>query len=153
MSNKKTRFSSNISIQNRKARFNYELFDKVEVGIVLQGSEVKSIREGKVSLQEAYCIFFKGEMFIKGMTISPYSESTYDNHEPTRERKLLLKKKEIAKLKAKSEEKGLTVIPTKIFINSRGLAKLEICLAKGKKLFDKRESLKTKDQNREINHV
>ncbi len=149
----KDRFSNSVSITNRKARYNYELLEKYEAGIVLQGSEIKSIREGKASLQEAYCYFHKDEMFIKGMTISPYTESTYDNHNPTRDRKLLLHTRELDKIKSKSEEKGLTIIPSKLYIKKNGKAKLEVALAKGKKLFDKRESLKSKDQEKEISRL
>ncbi|NQW27448.1 MAG: SsrA-binding protein [Flammeovirgaceae bacterium] len=153
MKNKKDRFANDISIRNRKAQFNYELIEKLEVGIMLLGSEIKSIREGKASLQEAHCIVSKGELFVRSMNISPYIESSYYNHEPTRERKLLLSKKDIEKLRAKTEEKGLTLIPTKLYINSRGFAKMEIALAKGKKLHDKRDSLKRKDQERELNQT
>ena len=119
----------------------------------MRGSEIKSIREGKVSLPEAFCIFHQEELYVKGMTISIYMESTYNNHTPLRERKLLLKKKELDKLRTKSQEKGLTIIPTKLYINSRGLAKMEIALAKGKKLFDKRESIKKKEESRAIKEM
>ena len=145
---KEARFAKDISIKNRKASHEYEFIDTYEAGVVLKGSEIKSIREGKVSLPEAFCHFQKGELFIKGMTISQYTEGSFNNHDPLRERKLLLKKVELEKLRKKSEEKGLTIIPTKLFINSRGLAKIQIALARGKKLYDKRESLKQKDQKR-----
>jgi SsrA-binding protein len=147
------RFAKTVQIKNKKASFEFEFIDTYEAGIMLLGSEIKSIREGKVSLQEAYCFLNKNELYIKGMNISPYKESTYTNHEPLRERKLLLNKKELEKLRTKSEEKGLTIIPTKMYINDRGLAKLSIALAKGKKLFDKRESLKTKDTERELKRL
>ncbi len=149
----KNRFSNNIRVKNRKASYEYEFIDVFDCGITLKGSEIKSIREGKVSLQEGYCYFSKHELFIKGMNISPYKEGTYANHDPVRERKLLLKKKELERLKSKSEEKGLTIIPTEIYINSRGYAKLKIALARGKKLHDKRNSLKEKDINREIKNL
>jgi len=145
---KEGRFAKDISIKNRKASHEYEFIDTYEAGVVLQGSEIKSIREGKVSLPEAFCHFQKGELFIKSMTISQYTEGSFNNHDPLRERKLLLKKGELEKLKKKSEEKGLTIIPTKLFINSRGFAKIQIALARGKKLYDKRESLKKKDQKK-----
>ncbi len=145
---KESRFASDVSIRNRKASYEYQFIDTYEAGLSLKGSEIKSIREGKVSLPEAFCHFQKGELFIKGMTIAQYTESTYNNHDPLRERKLLLKKNELEKLRKKSEEKGLTIIPTKLYINSRGIAKLQIALAKGKKLYDKRESLKQKDQKK-----
>ncbi len=144
------RFSSNIHIKNRKASFEYEFIDKYEAGIVLQGTEIKSLREGKASLQEAYCYFQGNEMYVKSMNISEYSNSSFSSHEMKRERKLLLKRKELEKIKAKVEEKGLTIVPTRIFINSRGFAKLEIAIAKGKKLYDKRDSIKKKDQDREL---
>ena len=153
MKKDKQRFSGNISIRNKKASFEYQFIDTYVAGIVLRGSEIKSIREGKASLQEAFCVFQRDEIYVKGMNISPYTESTYFNHEATRERKLLLNKKELKKLQASSAEKGLTLIPTKLFINPRGLAKLEIALAKGKKLYDKRESLKKKDQDRELRQL
>jgi SsrA-binding protein len=153
MKNNKTRFSDNITIRNKKASFNYILIEKLEVGIVLQGSEIKSIREGKVSLQEAHCIVIRGELFVRSMNIGIYKESSIYNHEPTRERKLLLSKKEIVRLKAKSEEKGLAIIPIKLYVIKRGLAKMEIALAQGKKLHDKRESMKKKDHDRELKQI
>ncbi|MFW5793664.1 MAG: SsrA-binding protein SmpB, partial [Bacteroidota bacterium] len=119
-------------------------------GIVLTGTEIKSIRRGKVSIAEAYCVFVKDELFIRNMHIAEYEYGTYNNHEPKRDRKLLLTRKELKKLKAKLDEKGLTLIPTFMFINDKGLAKIEIALAKGKKLFDKRDTLKQKDFKREI---
>ncbi|MDI9356525.1 MAG: SsrA-binding protein SmpB [Chitinophagaceae bacterium] len=150
-SQKKKTFLSQVSISNKKARFEYEFLDTLICGIVLQGSEIKSIREGKISIQESYCYFSNTELFIKGMNITPYSKATYFNHEPTRERKLLLKKREIVKWEKKTEEKGLTIVPVKIFINQKGYAKLEIALAKGKKLYDKREVIKERDLKKELN--
>nr|WKN36672.1 SsrA-binding protein SmpB [Tunicatimonas sp. TK19036] len=149
----KSRFSNQISIKNRKARFEYQFLDTYLAGIKLMGTEIKSIREGKVNLQEAYCYFNDQELFIKQMHISPYSQGTHYNHEPARERKLLLKKKELVKLESKMAEKGLTIIPTRLFINERGLAKLEIALAQGKKLYDKREDIKQRDVNRELDRM
>jgi len=149
----KSRFSNNIQIRNRKASFEFEFLDKYEAGIVLKGTEIKSLREGKASVQEAYCYLKNNEMFIKNMNISPYSNSSFESHEINRERKLLLKKKEIEKIRAKIEEKGLTIVPTKIYINQRGFAKLEIAVARGKKLFDKRDSIKKKDQDRELKRM
>lgn len=146
----KERFSNNIQIRNRKAGYEYEFVETYVAGMVLKGTEIKSIREGKASIQEAHCYFFKKELRVKGMTISQYENASFQSHDLTRERQLLLKKKELEKLKTKSEEKGLTIIPIKMFISSRGFAKLEIALARGKKLYDKRESLKKKDQSREI---
>ena len=147
------RFSNNIQIKNRKASYEFHFIEKYEAGIMLKGSEIKSIREGKASITEGYCFVSNDELFIKGMTIAPYTDGSFNMHEPTRVRKLLLKKKEIEKLRAKMEEKGLTIIATRIFINGRGLAKLEIALAQGKKLFDKRDSIKKKDQDRELKRM
>ncbi|MEM9672212.1 MAG: SsrA-binding protein SmpB [Bacteroidota bacterium] len=149
----KAKFSSQISIKNRKARFEYHFLDTYTAGLKLMGTEIKSIREGKVNLQEAYCYFNNQELFVKQMHISPYSQGTHYNHEPTRERKLLLKKKELAKLESKMNEKGLTIIPIRLFINSRGLAKLDIALARGKKLYDKRDGIKQKDAKRELDRM
>ncbi|MEQ8583414.1 MAG: SsrA-binding protein SmpB [Marinoscillum sp.] len=153
MTKNTSRFSNNISIKNRKASFEYEFIDKYEAGIVLKGTEIKSIREGKASVQEAYCYLKNDEVFIKSMNISPYSNSSFANHQITRDRKLLLKKKEVEKIKTKTEEKGLTIVPTKMYINSRGFAKVEIAVARGKKLFDKRDSIKKKDQDRELKRL
>ncbi|WP_424964098.1 SsrA-binding protein SmpB [Ekhidna sp.] len=153
MTKDKNRFSNNIQIKNRKASYEFEFVEKVEAGIMLKGTEIKSLREGKASIQEAYCYFKKEELYIKGMNISPYSQASFESHEMTRDRKLLLKKKELEKFKAKTEEKGLTIVPVRVYINSRGLAKLEIALAKGKKIYDKRESIKKKDQKRELERM
>ena len=150
MKSKITRFSDNVSFSNKKASFNYVLLEKLEVGIQLKGSEIKSIREGQVSLQESYCIVFGREIFVRSMNIAIYKESSIYNHDPIRERKLLLKKKEIERFMSKSEEKGLTIIPTKLYITKRGIAKMEIALAKGKKLYDKREGMKKKVHDREL---
>ncbi len=139
-----------IEIKNKKAGFEYYLLEDFIAGIVLAGTEIKSIRAGKASLKEAYCAFSGNELFVKNMHISPYSHGSYNNHEPKQDRKLLLTAKELKKLKAKIEEKGLTLIPVLLFINEKGLAKLKIALAKGKKLHDKRETLKKKDIQREI---
>ena len=130
---KQQRFSNAINIRNRQAGFEYELLDKYTAGMVLTGTEIKSIREGKVNLQDGYCYINNGEFFVKGINITPYAEGTHYNHEATRERKLLLKKSEIKKLESKAEEKGFTLVPTRLFINERGLAKLEIAVARGKK--------------------
>lgn len=151
--NDKERFSNKINIKNRKASYEYQFLDKYVAGIQLTGTEIKSIREGKVNLSEGYCYIQDGELFIKQMHISPYAQGTHYNHEPARERKLLLKKKEIVKLESKGTEKGLTIIPTRLFINDRGLAKLEIALAKGKKLYDKRDDIKQKDMRRELDRM
>lgn len=149
----KQRFSNNINIRNRQATFNYELLDKYIAGIVLKGTEIKSIKEGKVNLQDGYCYVNNGELFVKGINITPYAQGTHYNHEPARERKLLLRKPEIRKLESKMEEKGLTLVPIRLFVTERGLAKLEIALARGKKQYDKRQSIKEKDIRRELSKV
>ncbi len=149
----KPRFSNDINIRNRQASFEYELLDKYVAGIVLRGTEIKSIREGKVNLQDGFCYINNGELFVKGVSISPYAQGTHYNHEATRERKLLLKRAELKKLEGKVEEKGLTLVPTRLFINDRGLAKLEIAVAKGKKLHDKRDSIKERDAKRELQRM
>jgi SsrA-binding protein len=150
---KQNRFSNDINIRNKQAGFQYELLDKYVAGIVLKGTEIKSIREGKVNLQDGYCYLNNGEIFAKGINITTYAQGTHYNHEAARERKLLLKKMEIKKLEGKVEEKGLTLIPTRLFINERGYAKLEIALAKGKKVHDKRDSIKERDIKRELSRV
>ncbi|AWW31520.1 SsrA-binding protein [Echinicola strongylocentroti] len=150
---KENRFSKIINIKNRKASFEYEFIDKYVAGISLKGTEIKSIREGKVSLKEAYCYFKRGELFIKQMHISPYTQAAHFNHDAVRERKLLLNRRELDKLESKLTEKGLAVIPVRIFINDRGLAKVEIALGKGKKLHDKRQDIKKKDAKRELNRM
>jgi SsrA-binding protein len=149
----KQRFSNNINIRNRQATFEYEILDKYVAGIVLTGTEIKSIREGKANLQDGYCYLNDGEVFVKGVNITPYAQGTHYNHEPTRERKLLLKRSEIRKLQGKVEEKGLTLIPLRLFINDRGLAKLEIALGKGKKVHDKRQSIKDREAKRELSRM
>jgi SsrA-binding protein len=139
-----------IKIKNRRASFEYYLVEKLVAGIQLTGTEIKSIRAGKVSLADAYCLFANGELFVKEMHIAEYVMGTHYNHEPKRDRKLLLTKRELRKLEYKSREKGFTIIPTLLFINENGLAKLEIALARGKHHYDKRDTLKKKDIQREI---
>lgn len=150
---KQQRFSNDINIKNRQAGFEYELLDRYTAGMVLMGTEIKSIREGKVNLQDGYCYISNGEVFVKGINITPYAQGTHYNHDATRERKLLLKRSEIRKLEGKVEEKGLTLVPTRLFINDRGLAKLEFALAKGKKIHDKRDSIKERDAKRELSRL
>ncbi|MBS4013827.1 MAG: SsrA-binding protein SmpB [Bacteroidetes bacterium] len=142
--------SNSVNIKNKKASFEFFLLEKFTSGIVLTGTEIKSIRKGKVSINEAYCSFIDGELFIINMHIAEYEYGTYNNHEPKRNRKLLLNKRELRKLKSKLDEKGLTLVPTFLYINAKGFAKVEIALAKGKKLYDKRETLKQKDTQREM---
>ncbi|HCC69984.1 MAG TPA: SsrA-binding protein [Bacteroidales bacterium] len=140
----------NIVIKNKKASRNYIFIDTFIVGIQLTGTEIKSIRSGKASLIDSYCRFREGELFVTGMNIAEYYWGNINNHEPRRERKLLLHKKELRKLERKIKEGGLTIIMTRLFINDRGLAKAEIALARGKKEYDQRETLKRKDAEREI---
>lgn len=149
----KDRFAKDVNIKNRRAGFEFELLDKYVAGIQLKGTEIKSIREGKVDLQDGYCYFSNGEAFVKGVKISAYDQGTHYNHEPDRERKLLLRKNEIAKLSRRVEEKGLSLIPVRLFINDRGYAKVEIALGRGKKLHDKRNSIKEKDIKRELSRI
>ncbi len=139
-----------MSIENRSAYHHYFIEQKLTAGMVLVGTEVKSIREGKVSFNDSYCYFDKGELWLKSLHIAEYKFGTYMNHAPTAERKLLLNKKELRKLENKIKESGHTIVPLKIFFNDKGFAKLEIGVAKGKKLYDKRETLKEKDVTREV---
>jgi len=150
---KKEKDPNNINIRNKKASFEYHFIDKYVTGIVLQGSEIKSIRDGKVNLQASYCVVHKEEAFVKELHISPYKHASHFNHEPKRERKLLLSKREIRKLAAKSQEKGLTIVPVRLFVTNKGLAKLEIALAKGKKLHDKRHEIKEKDLKKDLDRL
>jgi SsrA-binding protein len=147
------RFSNDINIRNRQASFEFELLDKYIAGLVLKGTEIKSIREGKVNLQDGYCYFNHGELYVKGVNITPYAQGTHYNHEAQRERKLMLKRMELKKLERKVEEKGLTLVPVRLFINDRGYAKLEIAVARGKKMHDKRENIKERDAKRELNRL
>nr|MBI1229338.1 SsrA-binding protein [Cytophagales bacterium] len=151
--NKKPALQKIINIKNKKASYEFEFIDKFVAGLVLTGTEIKSIREGKVSLTEAFCYFRRDELYIKQMHIAPYSMAASYNHDAVRERKLLLNKKELNKLQTKYAEKGLSIIPLRIFINDRGLAKVEIALAKGKKIHDKRDSIKEKDVKRDLQRM
>ncbi len=144
----------NINIQNKKARFLYEILDKYTAGIVLTGTEIKSIRSSKASIAESFCEFNeKGELFVINATIEEYAFGNYYNHRPKAERKLLLSKRELKKLHKEVQSSGLTIIPLRLFINEKGFAKLEIALAKGKKLFDKRESIKDRDNKRDLDRI
>lgn len=149
----KDRFSNSINIKNREAAYTYELLDRYVAGMVLKGSEIKSIREGKVNLHDGFCYFNNGELFVRGIQITPYAQGSYYNHEATRERKLLLKKSELSKLESKVAEKGLALVPVRLFLTDKGLAKLEIALGRGKKLHDKRESIKERDVKRELSRM
>ena len=139
-----------IKVKNKRASFEYFLTDEFTAGIILTGTEIKSVREGKANLTDAYCAFVGEELFVRNMHISEYKFGTYSNHEPKRDRKLLLNKRELRKILSKTREKGLTIVPTLLYINEKGLAKLNIAIAKGKKLYDKRDTLKDKDTKREI---
>ncbi len=139
-----------IDIKNKKASFEYYFVQTFRAGLVLYGTEIKSIREGKVNLSDSYCLFSKGELWVHDMHISEYRFGSYYNHQAKRTRKLLLKKNELRKLENKSKEKGFTIIPTLLFVDERGYAKLEIALCKGKHSYDKRESIKLKDNKREL---
>lgn len=142
-----------INIKNKRAFFDYEIMERFNAGIQLFGTEIKSIREGRASLVDTFCYFINNELWTKGMNISEYFYGTYNNHEPKRERKLLLQKRELKRLGRKTRETGLTIVPLRLFINDKGLAKLEIALAKGKKQYDKRETLKLKDVSREMDRI
>lgn len=142
-----------FEIKNRKAEHEYFLVEKLQAGIVLSGSEIKSIRDGSANLSEAYCVIEQGDLWIKGMHISEYKQASYQNHEPTRTRKLLVNKKELNKLERKVSEKGFTLIPYRLYFSETGFLKLEIALAKGKKMYDKRETIKERDNKRELDRL
>ena len=139
-----------MEIKNRSAYFEFFIDDKYVAGIVLTGTEVKSLRDGKANFNDSYCVFVKGELWIRSFHIAEYSHGTVNNHDPIRERKLLLSRRELKKMEAKLKEKGYTIVPLRLFFNEKNLAKLEIGLGKGKKLHDKRESIKQRDTEREI---
>ena len=136
--------------RNRSAYHEYFIDDKYEAGMVLTGTEVKSIRQGKVSFNDSYCLLHKGEVFVKSLHIAEYSHGNINNHQPDRDRKLLLQKREIRKIESKLKEKGYTLVPLRIYFNEKGFAKMDIGLGKGKKLHDKRETLRKKDVEREM---
>jgi len=142
--------ASQINIKNRRANFDYEISETFTAGIVLTGTEIKSIRLGKAGLADSYCIIDRGEVWVKGMNISEYFYGSYNNHSSRRDRKLLLNKKEIARLAKASEDKGFTIIPLRMFISERGFAKLVIGIGRGKKQFDKRQSIKEREDKRNI---
>jgi len=147
------RKKSAVQIRNKKASFEYFFVDTYTAGIVLTGTEIKSIRAGKASLVDSYCYITKGEMWVQGMNISPYFYGSYANHEAKRPRKLLLNRKEIRSLEAESKTPGFTIIPTLIFIDENGRAKVDIALARGKKEYDKRQTLKEKEDRREMDRA
>lgn len=143
----------NIAIKNKRATFDYEILDTFVAGIVLVGTEIKALRLGKASLVDCYCYFQSGELYVRGVNISEYAWGTYNNHQPKRDRKLLLQKRELAKLERSLQDKGLTVVGMKLFVNERGLAKLMIGLGRGRKNFDKRDYIKEKDAKREMDRA
>ena len=147
------RGTSDIVIRNKKASHDYEFLEKFIAGIRLTGTEIKSVRDGKVTLVDSFCVFREGELFIKGMHIAEYWFGNINNHDPLRERKLLLTKRELRRMERKVKESGLTIIAIKVFINERGLAKAEIAISKGKKEYDKRETLKRRDSDRELDRI
>ena len=151
--NQNMAISSQINIKNKRASFEYHLLDKYVAGLQLLGTEIKSIREGKANINDSFCSFFDDGLYIRNMHIAEYSFGSFYNHEAKRDRKLLLTKKELKKLKEKGEERGFTIVPLRIFINERGYAKIEIALAQGKKDFDKRETIKERDTKRELDRV
>ncbi|MGB0165565.1 MAG: SsrA-binding protein SmpB [Luteibaculum sp.] len=147
------KFSSNISIKNKKARFEYLIEATYVCGIVLKGTEIKSIRQNKASITEGYCGFVENELWARNLHIAPYENASFESHEATRPRKLLLQRSELEKIHKKVKVKGITIVPLKLFINDRGLAKLEIGVASGKKIHDKREDLKEKDAKRDMDRA
>lgn len=145
--------ASEVNIKNRRAKFDYEIGDTYTAGIVLTGTEIKSIRLGKASLADSYCLVENSEVWVKGMNISEYFYGSYNNHSARRDRKLLLNKKEIAKLAKAQEDVGFTIVPLRLFINERGLAKLVIGVGRGKKQYDKRQAIKEREDRRQIDRM
>jgi SsrA-binding protein len=139
-----------LELSNRKAYYEYNIEAKYIAGLVLKGTEVKSLREGKASFLDSYCVFFNGELFVRSLHISEYTFGSVYNHIPTQERKLLLQKRELKKLEEKTKEKGYTIVPLRIFFIEKGIAKMEIGLGKGKKIYDKRETIKSRESDRDI---
>lgn len=149
----KEKISNNIQIKNKRATFDYELLETFTAGIVLTGTEIKSIRLGKASLVDTFCLVENGEVWVKNMYIAEYFYGTYNNHAARRDRKLLLTKKEIRKIENAARNNGFTIVPTRMFINDRGLAKVIVAIAKGKKEYDKRDSIKERDDKREMDRA
>ena len=145
-----TKISNTVNIENRKAKFDYQFIDTLTAGMVLKGTEIKSIREGKAGLADSYCYFKNDELFVRNFHITEYSRASFYNHEPLRERKLLLTKHELNKWLRKVKDQGLTIVPIRLYISEKGYAKMDIALAKGKKSYDKREDIKKKDVEREM---
>lgn len=143
----------NINIKNRRASFDYEIIETFDAGIVLTGTEIKSIRQGKAGLTDTYCLVINGELWVKNMYIAEYSQGSYNNHLTHRDRKLLLNKKEIQKIAKAAEQPGFSIVPLRVFLNDRGFAKMVIAIAKGKKLFDKRQSIKEREDKRAMERM
>ena len=150
---KKNSSNTNVNIRNKRASFDYEILDTFTAGLVLTGTEVKSLRAGKAGLTDTFCIFDKGELWVKNAYIAEYFYGTYNNHNSHRDRKLLLSRKELRGLANDSKEPGLTIVPLRLFFNDRGFAKMEIALCKGKKQYDKRESIKDQESKRELDRA
>ena len=144
---------NDIQIKNKRAFFDYHIIEKYNAGLVLLGTEIKAIRQGKANITDAFCMFIGNVLYVRNLHISEYSHSSFHHHEIKRDRILLLHKKELKKLKTKSEEKGYTIVPLRIFVNERGFAKIEIALAHGKKEFDKRDSIKDRESKREMDRA
>lgn len=151
MEKKKTQ--PNVDIRNKRASFEYIFLEKYIAGLQLTGTEIKSIRANKANISDAYCMFINDELYVKNMHIAEYDKGSFYNHDPKRDRKLLLQTKELKKLKSKVQDVGITIIPIRLFINEKGWAKLEIALAKGKKVYDKRESIKERDIERQLKRM
>ena len=149
----KEKKNRSVEVINRKAKFEYQFITELEAGIILTGTEIKSIRAGEANVKEAYCLFLREELFIRNMFIAEYKYGTHNNHEPRRDRKLLLKKTELRKLQRKVKEKGMTIVPYKLFISERGFAKLIIALATGKRQYDKRATMKERENKRELDRI
>lgn len=147
------KIAKKVNIVNRRASFEYFFIETYSAGVALTGTEIKSIRQGKVNFQDAYCLFQDDELYVRSLHISPYTEGTHYNHDPLRDRKLLLTKRELRRLAENLKDQGLTIIPVRLFTNERGLVKLDIALAKGKKLYDKRETIKERDVKRETDRI
>lgn len=145
--------ASQINIKNRRATFDYEITDKYTAGIVLTGTEIKSIRQGKASLADTYCVIDRGEVWVKGMYIAEYFQGSYNNHVTRRDRKLLLNRKEIAKLAKAADNPGYTIVPLRIFLSDRGFAKMVIGVGRGKKSYDKRQSIREREDKRQLDRV
>ena len=143
----------NINIKNRRASFDYEIIETFDAGIVLTGTEIKSIRQGKAGLTDTYCLVINGELWVKNMYIAEYSQGSYNNHLTHRDRKLLLNKKEIQKIAKAAEQPGFSIVPLRVFLNDRGFAKMVIAIARGKKVFDKRQSIKEREDKRAMERM